>query len=104
MKKTLISTGVAVALGMGAMSAQAELLNIDSWTLGSFGGLDSDFAFAGPPGGPNTNPDLDNTFGADGETGCTNAADGDTCDNIIFGTAVGTGDFSTGFNFGGQGG
>jgi hypothetical protein len=104
--KTLVSFAVGAALGIGAVSAEAAVLNVTSWNL--IGG-DSDFAFGSPPSGANQ-------FGATNETGCINAADGNNCDPIdmLAGprspvdtttnpVQYDSGVFTTGFNFGNQG-
>lgn len=95
--KTAIASALALALGAGV--AQAE--PVVSWDLQDCDNdsLQSDFNFNNPAPG-----DGPNIFGAAGETGCTNAADGDTCDAVAFDAGpIDTNVFTTGFNFGGTG-
>ena len=100
LKKTLLSCAVGTALGVAGASAHAAA--VTGWTLTDFNadGLQSDFAFAAPPPGNSTS-----IFGAGGETGCVNATDGDTCDdiNMVGQAGQGVDAFTTGFNFGGGG-
>lgn len=110
--KTIISSAIALSLGI-SMNTVAYADPVASFELRDFDndGLKSDFGFANPPPGNGGN-----TFGAAGETGCTNAADFNTCDPIdmLAGprTPVANNngvdfyqvlEFTTGFNFGGGG-
>ncbi len=92
----------ALALTIGALTATVAtadpIISLDLQDYNS-DGLKSDFAFFSVP--PGNGP---NTFGATGETGCTAALDGNTCDPVFFNVGeIGTNVFSTGFNFGGTG-
>lgn len=98
-KKSLINVAVGAALSVSAASAHA--VAVASWQLEDMDNdaLISDFAFFSAPTGNSAN-----IFGATGETGCTAAGDGTTCDPIAFDAgAIGTNVFTTGFNFGGTG-
>ena len=99
-RKNCIASALSLVIGsMGVASVAAD--TIFSWDLQDYDndGLKSDFAFYSPPSG-----DSANTFGPAGETGCTAAADLNTCDPIFFDSGeIAVNVFSTGFNFGGTG-
>jgi hypothetical protein len=96
MKKILVLIAAACSVGLG----QAHAVSVVNWELTDFDndGKRSDFSFAAAPSGMSALK-----FGYSGETGCTNAPDGNHCVPIITdGRSYLADVFTTGFDFTGN--
>lgn len=92
---TKISMTIAGALVLTLATGALQAAPVMSWDLQDYNGdgLQSDMDFFNPPPG-NFQP-----FGFAGETGCTDAADGDTCAPIVFDSGpIDIDVFTSGFN------
>ena len=97
--KYLVLVGISILLLLVGFSRYAVAATVVSWDLQDYNndGLQSDISF-GPSGITLPTGNSSNSFGFTGETGCTNASDGNACDPITFDSgANGTNVFASGF-------
>jgi len=97
--KYLLLVGISILLLLVGFSRYAVAATVVSWDLQDYNndGLRSDISF-GPASVTPPTGNSSNSFGFMGETGCTNASDGNTCDPITFDSgAIGTNVFASGF-------